>query len=259
MAQILVISLPTSALELDLEEVFSGLGVPVSVTHTGDARIFVTFLDGRVLIVENGSVSGQPFLDITDRTLGDGRGLWSIGFHPRYQENGYVFAHYAEVDTGDSIISRFRLSDDPNELDESSEAVLLRMPKTNQVHYGGQLRFGPDGYLYASTGDSTGRSGGPDPGCVAQSPDSLEGKILRLDVDQGSDAPPFHTSPDDNPFVDSGRPEVWALGLRNPWRFSFDPEGGDLWISDVGHERREEMNFLHASTPGGANFGWKVM
>ena len=186
-------------------------------------------------------------------------GLWSIGFHPRYQENGYVFAHYAEMDAGDSIISRFRLSDDPNELDESSEAVLLRMPRTNQVHYGGQLRFGPDGYLYASTGDSTGRSGGPDPGCVAQSPDSLEGKILRLDVDQGSDAPPFHTSPDDNPFVDSGRPEVWALGLRNPWRFSFDPEGGDLWISDVGHERREEMNFLQAGTAGGANFGWKVM
>ena len=209
--QILILSPPLSASELDLEEVLSGLGVPVSVTHAGDAPIFVTFLDGRVLIVDNGIVNGQPFLDISDRTLGDGRGLWSITFHPNHQANGYVFTHYAEADTGDSIISRFQLTADANELDESSEAVLLRMPKTNQVHYGGHLRFGPDGYLYASTGDSTGRSGGPDPGCVAQSPDSLEGKILRLDVDQGSDAPPFHTSPDDNPFVDSGRPEVWAL------------------------------------------------
>ncbi len=244
--------------DITVEAVVDGLATPLAVTHVGDGRLFVSQLGGQVRIVENAALRATPFLDISDRIRGQGLGLYSIAFHPEHAANGWLFAHYTEKDTGDSIIARYRVSDDdPDVVDLASEAILLRIAKTGQLHYGGQLDFGPDGYLYVSTGDTTGQGTSPDPLCAAQSLDSLEGKILRLDVDVDPDTPPFHGVPPDNPFVESGRAEIWAYGLRNPWRFSFDRATGDLWISDVGQDRREEVS-LQPAAGGGENYGWKV-
>ncbi|MEO1086422.1 MAG: GNAT family N-acetyltransferase, partial [Acidobacteriota bacterium] len=188
---------------------------------------------------------------------GGGRGLWSVAFHPNYPATPYVFAHYVEIGTEDSIIARYELSpDDPNRALAGSEVILLRMPKPIRLHYGGQLAFGPDGYLYISTGDGTDGTVGPDPLCLSQKLDSLEGKLLRIDVD--ADGALFGI-PSDNPFAGSAEPSIWAYGLRNPWRFSFDRENGELWISDVGENRREEINRQPASSSGGENYGWKIM
>jgi len=261
---LLLAALPVTALaQLDgvsAEAVASGLGVPLAVTHAGDARLFVTLLDGRVMIVEDGVLRPRPFLDVRQRLSGTGLGLYSVAFHPDYAANGFLFAHYTEVGTGDSIVSRFQVrDDDPDRAAVASEAILLRIPKVERLHYGGQLAFGADGYLYVSTGDGTGSGNTVDPQCAAQSLASLEGKVLRLDVDAQADAAPYYAVPDDNPFVGAGRGEIWALGLRNPWRFSFDRATGDLWIADVGQSRREEIDLEEAGSAGGRNYGWKVM
>jgi glucose/arabinose dehydrogenase len=245
---------------VNVEAVVSGLPVPLAATHAGDARLFVTLLDGRVMIVADGALLPRPFLDVRHRTSETGLGLYSVAFHPDHAANGYVFAHYTEAGTGDSIVSRFELREgDPDRATAASEAILLRIPKQQRLHYGGQLAFGPDGFLYVSTGEGTGQGNVVDPECAAQSLASLEGKILRLDVDAGADAAPYYAVPEDNPFVGVGRGEIWALGLRNPWRFSFDRAGGDLWIADVGQDRREEIDREEAGSPGGRNYGWKVM
>lgn len=251
--------------EVALETVATALDAPVAVTHAGDGRLFISELRGKVLVLEDGEILPQPFLDVTDRVLGTGHGLLNIAFHPDYAENGFVYAHLAEKGTADSILVRYRVSDeDPGRVDPESEVELLRIVKTIRRHYGGQLRFGPDGYLYVSTGDGTGTDPDTseelvDPECASQDTYRLEGKLLRLDVDRNVYVPPYHGVPDDNPFLHDGLGEVWAKGLRNPWRFSFDRETGDLWLSDVGHDEREEVNFQPAGSPGGQNYGWKIM
>lgn len=224
-----------------------------SVTSAGDDRLFLTQQKGLIHIFAKGALRPEPFLDLQAVvSTGGERGLLSVAFHPDYARNGLFFVCYTDLD-GAVIISRYRVSADPDRADPASGEILLKIPKTYQEHNGGQLQFGPDGYLYASIGDggSEGHVGG-DPMCHAQQRESLFGKILRLDVDNGKP----YAIPPDNPFAGS---EVWAMGLRNPWRFSFDRLTGDLYIGDVGEELREEIDFEPAGSPGGRNYGWNVM
>ena len=248
--------------QLGLATVVSGLDAPVAVTHAGDGRLFVTLQGGRIVIVRNGQLLPRPFLDISERVLAGGeRGLFSVAFHPRYAQNGRFFVFYTDLE-GDTVISRFEVSPDPDVARGGSERVLLHVEQPFANHNGGQLAFGPDGYLYAGFGD-----GGAsfDPECNAQDLGSLLGKVLRLDIDRNVSQPPFYGIPADNPFATQpplpgfARPEIWAFGLRNPWRFSFDRLRGDLWIGDVGQGAREEIDRQPAGSQGGENYGWKVM
>jgi glucose/arabinose dehydrogenase len=242
-----------------LREVITAPGPLTSVTHAGDARLFLTLRDGRVLILQNGAFLRKPFLDLRGKVGLEGEGgLLSIAFHPRYAENGLFFVA-STARNRSVILSRYQVSRrDPNRADPATLRVLLTIRKTTPLHNGGQLHFGPDGYLYVSLGD--GARGRSDV-CDAQRDDTLLGKILRLDVDTGADRAPFYSIPPDNPFrgVSGKRGEIWATGLRNPWRFSFDRATGDLYIGDVGNSQREEIDFLPAGSPGGVNYGWKVM
>ena len=236
------------------EVVVSGLSHPVQVTHAGDGlgRLFVVEQGGRIRIVEEGEVLSQPFLDITDRTDRQGeQGLLGVAFHPDYASNGYVYVNYTRDNDGATVIARYSVSaSDPNVADPGSRFVLLTIAQPYGNHNGGQLLFGPDGYLYVGMGD--GGSGG-DPEENGQDPGNLLGAMLRLDVD--GDSP--YEIPDDNPYVgEAGEDEIWAIGLRNPWRFSFDRETGDLYIGDVGQNAWEEVSYQAAGTPGGLNFGW---
>ena len=243
-----------------LESFASGFTRPLYVTHAGDGsgRLFVVEQGGMIWVLQDGQQLDTPFLDVSDRVspeaLGSGyseRGLLGLAFHPNYAENGVFFINYTDRN-GTSVTSRFSVSaDDPNVADAASEEQLLMVEQPFANHNGGHLAFGPDGYLYLALGD--GGSGG-DPQNNAQNLSTLLGTILRLDVD----ADEGYAIPDDNPFVaqDDARPEIWAWGLRNPWRFSFDRETGDLYIADVGQNEWEEVNFQPASSPGGENYGW---
>jgi glucose/arabinose dehydrogenase len=232
----------------------SGLTSIVGITHAGDDRIFVVNQRGFIHIVSaNGVVNPLPFLNISDRVVyGGERGLLGLAFHPQYKSNGYFFVNY--IGKGDSThISRFQVNaTDGNLADPQIELKILTVPQPYSNHNGGDLCFGPDGYLYIGLGD--GGSGG-DPGNRAQNPQQLLGKILRIDVDNGNP----YTVPSTNPYFGSSTvlPEIWAMGLRNPWRFSFDRLTGDLWIADVGQNAFEEVNFQVAGSKGGENYGWK--
>jgi glucose/arabinose dehydrogenase len=232
----------------------SGLINPVCIANAGDSRLFVVNQKGSVCIVDSaGNVDPQQFIDISDRVLFDGeRGLLGIAFHPDYKTNGYFYVNY--VGEGDSThISRFSTMDDnPDKADSLSEFKLLTIAQPFHNHKGGNLCFGPDGYLYIGMGD--GGSGG-DPDNRAQDSTELLGKMLRIDVDHGNP----YSIPPSNPFYNSSstRNEIWALGLRNPWRFSFDRLTGDLWIADVGQNQIEEIDFQSAGSPGGENYGWR--
>lgn len=244
---------------VSLQQVASNLGPLVAITHAGDGRLFLTVRDGRIVIFENGSVRAQPFLDIRGQVLTNGeRGLLSTAFHPRYNENGFFFINYTNL-AGDTTIARYQVAaGDPNQANPASARTLLSIDQPFTNHQGGQLQFGPDGFLYIGMGD-----GGSafDPECRAQKSNTLLGKMLRIDVDQNVATAPFYGIPASNPFRGPGDPpdEVWASGFRNPWRFSFDRETGDLWIGDVGQNQREEIDFQPASSPGGENYGWKIM
>ncbi|MEM9406363.1 MAG: PQQ-dependent sugar dehydrogenase [Acidobacteriota bacterium] len=244
---------------VDIEEVASISGVPVAITHAGDDRVFITEQSGRVLILRGGNVSATPFLDITDRVRSGGeQGLLSIAFHPRYASNGRVFANYTNF-SGDTVIARFEVSGgNPDRANAASERELLVIPQPFTNHNGGQLQFGPDGYLYIGMGDGGSAN---DPDCLAQNTTSLLGKMLRLDIDTGANQAPFYTVPADNPFIGSNEApdEAWATGLRNPWRFSFDRQTGELFIGDVGQNQIEEISYAPAGSNGGFNYGWKVM
>ncbi len=232
----------------------SGLTSPVGITNAGDSRLFVVNQLGYVHIISpNGIVNTQPFIDIHDRVVyGGERGLLGIAFHPQYKTNGYFFVNY--IGNGDSTyISRFKVNtENPDLADPQSELKLMTIFQPYTNHNGGDLCFGPDGYLYIGLGD--GGSGG-DPGNRSQNKMEYLGKMLRIDVNQGNP----YSVPVTNPFYGSksARNEIWALGLRNPWRFSFDRLTGDLWIGDVGQNAIEEINFQAADSKGGENYGWR--
>lgn len=235
----------------------AGLQKPTSLTHAGDGsgRLFITEQVGRVRIVANGQLLPQPFLDIVSLvgSRSSEQGLLSVAFHPQYARNGYFFVNYTDTN-GDTVIARYRVSADPERADPASRTVLLTIDQPYANHNGGQLQFGPDGYLYVGMGD--GGSAG-DPHNNGQRLDTLLGKMLRLDVDSVS---PYGIPPD-NPFRarPDARPEIWAFGLRNPWRFSFDRATGDLYIADVGQNAYEEVDFQPAHSRGGENYGWNLM
>ncbi|HEX9735392.1 MAG TPA: PQQ-dependent sugar dehydrogenase [Thermoanaerobaculia bacterium] len=245
--------------ELRPELLAQGISAMTGITHAGDERLFLSRKAGVVSIFDGQTVLAKPFLDLSDRVLvGGEQGFFSIAFHPDHALNGYFFAYYTNLE-GDVVISRFSVSDgDPSAADPLSEKVLLEIEQPTASHNGGQLQFGPDGYLYLAPGDG---GGGNDPRCQAQDTTSLLGKILRLDVDVDAETPPYHGIPPTNPFVgdDGARDEIWAYGLRNPWRFSFDRVTGDLYVGDVGQSAREEVSLQGAASPGGENYGWKVM
>lgn len=232
----------------------SGLINPVDITNCGDSRLFVVEQRGRIIIVNSdGSLQAKPFLDITDRVVyGGERGLLGLAFHPDYQTNGYFYVNYIGAEDVTHIV-RFKVSEsDVNQADSTSETELLNLKQPFNNHNGGDLKFGPDGYLYIGLGD--GGLGG-DPGNRAQNRMLLFGKILRIDVNSGDP----YAIPETNPFVnnESALPEIWAYGLRNPWKFSFDRLTGDLWIADVGQNAWEEIDFQKADSKGGENYGWR--
>jgi glucose/arabinose dehydrogenase len=231
-----------------------------SITNAGDARLFLTIRTGQILIYQNGAIFPNTFLDISALTTTDGeRGLESMAFHPNYASNGFFFIYHTDL-SGDIQIVRYRVSvSDPNAADPTTRLVLLTIPHpVNSNHNGGQLQFGPDGYLYFGTGDG---GAGNDPPCNSQNDNSPLGKMLRIDVDQNVNTSPFYGIPASNPHAMSAYPLnlTWAKGLRNPWRFSFDRMTGDLWIGDVGQDAWEEVDFQLQSSAGGQNYGWKIM
>jgi len=238
-----------------LETIVEGLDFPVWLTSPpGDPRLFVVEKGGRVVIVENGAVLPAPFLDLRGQvSTGSEQGLLSLAFHPDYSANGRFFVNF--TDTGDDTrVVEYRVSQgDPDRADTGSARVVLAIEQPFANHNGGLVLFGPDGMLYVGMGD--GGSGG-DPHGNGQNLGVLLGKMLRIDVDG---AQPYAV-PDDNPFVDTAgaRPEVWAYGLRNPWRFSFDRDTRDLYIADVGQNRIEEVNAV-SGAGAGRNYGWNVM
>jgi glucose/arabinose dehydrogenase len=249
----------TSGVPVDVSlravEVVGGLANPLYLTApSGDPRLFVVEQAGRVRIIRNGAVVTQPFLDITSRVSSGGeRGLLSIAFHPQYATNGYIYASYTDLG-GDTRIERYTVSP-PNAdvVDAASASLVLAVPQPFANHNGGLVAFGPDGMFYVGLGD--GGSGG-DPQNNAQSTSTLLGKLLRLDV---TNAAPYAV-PTGNPFIGQAgaRAEIWALGLRNPWRFAFDRVAGQLYVADVGQSRWEEIHVVAASRAG-VNYGWRVL
>jgi glucose/arabinose dehydrogenase len=249
-----------TAVDITLQTL-GNLGAPItSVENAGDSRLFLTIQTGRILIWDGTSFLTTPFLDISSLiSCCTERGLLSAAFHPQYATNGFFFVYYTN-NAGNVTIARYAVSSgNPNLANPASGVVLLTIPHpTNANHNGGQLQFGPDGFLYIGTGDGGSAN---DPPCNAQRDDVLLGKLLRIDVDQNVGSSPFYGIPPSNPFVGGGLPldEIWAKGLRNPWRFSFDRMTGDLYIGDVGQDEREEIDFQPRASAGGENYGWKIM
>jgi glucose/arabinose dehydrogenase len=240
--------------QLALEQVATGLQQPVYLTAPpGDARLFIVEQPGRIRIVSNGQLLPQPFLDITSRVSSGGeRGLLGLAFHPDYAGNGFFYVNYTD-NSGDTRVERYTRSANPDVADPASAVLVLAVDQPYGNHNGGQLLFGPDGMLYIPLGD--GGSGG-DPQNNAQTLSTLLGKLLRIDVTSASP----YSIPPDNPFVGQGgaRPEIWAYGLRNPWRTSFDRGSNLYFIADVGQNRQEEINAVDRAA-GGLNYGWRIM
>ena len=226
-----------------------GLDRPVDLqsAQDGTGRLFIIEKYGAIRIFKDGQLSPQPFLNIDDRVNDDSNemGLLGLAFHPNFEQNGYFYVNYTG-DGGNTRISRFTANGDV--ADPNSEQVLMVIDQPFPNHNGGAVAFGPDGYLYLGLGDG-GAAG--DPFKNGQNTETLLGKLLRIDVNNGDP----YSIPADNPFGN----EVWAYGLRNPWRISFDRATGDLWIGDVGQNQYEEIDYLPDGSPGGANFGWSVM
>ncbi|MDY2587683.1 PQQ-dependent sugar dehydrogenase [Winogradskyella aquimaris] len=245
------------AQDLELDLFASGFNRPVNIKHAADDRLFVVEQDGIIKILNSdGSVEPTNFLDIDDRvrSIGNEQGLLGLAFHPDFSTNGYFFVNYTD-NSGNTVISRFsRIGVNPTIADPNSELIILTYTQPFSNHNGGELQFGPDGYLYISSGD--GGSGG-DPQNNAQNLNSLLGKLLRIDVNNSTASNPYEI-PADNPFIGNAaaRDEIWAYGLRNPWKFSFDALTDDLWIADVGQNAREEINLV-PSTDAGLNYGWR--
>ena len=240
--------------DIVLTEVASGFKNPVHVSGDGGGRLFVVEQAGVIRLIENGKVAAQPFLDIRNKVESGGeKGLLSIAFHPKYKENGFFFLNYTTRAGGlYTIVSRWKRGADGRG-DPASEQVLLKIEQPYPNHNGGQLAFGHDGYLYIGMGDGGSAN---DPHGHGQNLATLLGKMLRIDIDRASAGKPYHI-PADNPFVNQRRtpPEIYAYGLRNPWRFSFDAGNGRLYLADVGQNAKEEINVIAK----GENYGWNVM
>ena len=246
--------------------VASGLSMPLYVTHSpGDSeRLFIVEQSRQIKILRNGAVLPTPFLDVTSLATCCGEaGLLGFAFHPNYQNNGYFYINYTDTSSNNervfrTVVARYSVSSNRDVADPNSAVVLLRIDQPYSNHNGGWMDFGPDGYLYIATGDGGDRF---DPDNNAQDiTDNLLGKIVRIDVNRDefpADPERNYGIPPDNPFVDAeGDDEIWAYGLRNPWRNSFDSETGDLYIADVGQFLTEEINVQPADSPGGENYGW---
>jgi glucose/arabinose dehydrogenase len=242
------------AATLRLQPIASGLDSPLYLTApAGDPRLFIVEQPGRIRIVGDGQLVARPFLDIVGRVSSGGeRGLLSVAFHPQYASNGFFYVNYTDRN-GDTRIERYSVTADPNVADPASGKLLLSIKQPFSNHNGGLNLFGPDGMLYIGMGD--GGSGG-DPMGNGQNRNTLLGKLLRIDVDGGDP----YAIPPDNPFAgqNGARQEIWALGLRNPWRFSFDREANLLYVADVGQNRWEEVDVVPAGA-GGLNYGWNRM
>ncbi len=244
-----------SAVRIELRAVAGDLALPVGLANAGDGsrRLFVIEKRGKIRIIQGGELLPTPFLDLTDRVNSGSseRGLLGLAFDPAYATNGYFYVNYTGRQ-GQTVISRFSVTDDPNYADPASEIVVLEVEQPAPNHNGGHLAFGPDGYLYIGLGDG---GGAGDTFGNGQNSRALLGKMLRIDVH----ALPYAIPPD-NPFVGNSEalPEIWATGLRNPWRYSFDRATGDLYIADVGQNQFEEINWQPASSPGGQNYGWPI-
>ena len=244
------------AQSVGLEPVLTNLASPVYVTHAGDGsqRLFVLERAGRILVLQPGGTVPSVFLDIQSRILSGGeRGLLGLAFHPDFARNRRFFVNYTRDPDGTTVIAEYRASVLNPDLADIQEIVLLTIAQPFSNHNGGMLMFGPDGFLYIATGDG---GSGNDPDNRSQNPDDLLGKILRINIDQPQSESVPYSSPLGNPFFGevSGRDEVFAFGLRNPWRFSFDRVTHELYAGDVGQGEREEVNVV----TGGGNYGWRV-
>ena len=243
--------------QIEFELFAENFDVPVDMVNDGNNNLFVAEKDGRIMRLEaNGVADQMPFLDIRDRVNNSSNemGLLGIEFHPNYPDSPFIYVNYTATNPQRmTVISRFTLGAfGAIRMDPSTERIILTFDQPYTNHNAGDLKFGPDGYLYIPTGD--GGSGG-DPQGFAQNPTSLLGKMLRIDVDGGNP----YVIPPDNPFAndDFTSDEIWSLGLRNPWRIDFDPLTNELYIADVGQKEFEEINVQPASSPGGQNYGWK--
>lgn len=240
---------PLQAIELTL--LSDELDRPVFVTAPpGDDRLFVAERDGRILLMSrDGEIAETPFLDLRPEVFDFGieQGLLGLAFHPDYANNGRLFVYYTDTQD-DTVLVEYHVSSNPDVGDRESAAILLFVDQPTNRHNAGMLQFGPDGMLWLSMGE------GGAAGTHAQNPDTILSSIVRIDVDSGDP----YAIPADNPFLDGGAPEVWAFGLRNPWRFSIDPVDELIYIADVGHERWEEINIVPIDR-GGWNFGWLNM
>lgn len=259
-----VSALSPDQVRLRLEPIYEGFELPVFLTHAGDGsqRIFVVEKTGKIWVIVDGVRAPSPFLDVSEKitTAGNEQGLLGIAFAPNFAETGHFFVNYTNRQ-GATTIERYSVArDDANQADPQSAFTVLTIPQPAANHNAGMLDFGPDGYLYVPLGDGGAAN---DRFGNGQNPNTLLGKILRLDVT--SDAAQPYRIPADNPFVVAAwngqdvRDEVWAIGLRNPWRTSFDRQSGAFWVADVGQNQIEEINVLQPGAPGGENLGWPIM
>jgi glucose/arabinose dehydrogenase len=246
-----------TAMGFKLETVVQGLHQPTAVTNDGvnAGRLYIIQQGGSIVIEQDGKVNETPFLDITDKvgSRGSEQGLLGLAFHPDFKTNHFFYIDYTDRN-GNTIIARYTVAPDGMTADPASAKQIMEIDQPYANHNGGQLAFGPDGMLYIGMGD--GGSEG-DPQGNGQNTDTLLGKILRIDIDHGDP----YAIPPDNPFANGqgGKPEIWDFGFRNPWRFSFDRQTGDLYIGDVGQAKWEEIDYIAAGSKGGLNFGWKIM
>jgi len=247
-------SIPTFAQTINLQTVASGFSSPVAIVNAGDTRLFVVQRGGAIRILNaNGTINATNFLMLSSIISSGGeRGLLGLAFHPNYATNGYFYVNYTRIGDGATVIARYSVSStNPDVADASSALVLLTISQPFSNHNGGSLAFGPDGYLYIGMGDG---GSAYDPNNSGQNINTLLGKMLRIDVNSGT---PYGIPPT-NPYAGAipGSDEIWAVGMRNPWKFSFDSQTGDLWIADVGQNAIEEINKA-PSTAAGLNYGWR--